>query len=530
MADDRRLRDSSGAASLVYALAETEGPRSGDDDPEFALVDLFEEDDGREPGTMVDGRYELVERLGAGGMGSVWRAHDFLLDIDVALKLVRSDKLQIVGRERLIREARATAAIQDPGVVIVHGFGISEGDGYIAMELLTGRTLEQILDDEGPLAATEAVRLTLPVIDALASAHAAGVVHRDVKPGNIMVVAGPAETLQPKLLDFGIAHQRRQAAQGRLTVTGQVLGTPCYMSYEQAAGRKDVDHRADIWSICCVLYELLAGIGPFDGDNYNAVLRAVLMDPPAPLPEAASNIDEELWAIIERGLEKEAERRWGSMKELGLALRRWLVRRGARTDIAGRTIVTSDFPAPDESVEMPTEPEPRLSAPRVATLAMPMVAPTMDDPGPTPAGLAITVPPPASPRQRLGLLGAGVALLALPLAVLGAQPTPSALDARLTGFTSDTVADLAAGEALSTLDEVDSPPSSPPPDEAREEEASEAHILEPVTQASPTVAAPVRVYRAKPPPVAHPEERSPRSGPRHLAGSGLPLPTAPRFR
>jgi eukaryotic-like serine/threonine-protein kinase len=255
------------------------------------------------------------------------------------------------------------------------------------------------------------------------------------------------------------------------------------------------------------------------------------MDPPAPLPDEASEVDEELWAIIERGLEKNAERRWGSMRELGLALRRWLVRRGERTDIAGRTIVTSDFPAPDEDLEVCSEPEARLKAPRVPTLAMPMVATTMDEP-PTPPALAITVPPPASPRERLGLMGAAVALLALPLAALGAQPTPSALDAHLTRFTSDAVANLSGTEALAAIEDDDAAPSPATDGSADDEPESDATTrLDPGTRSSPTVAAPVRGYRAKPsPPVAPPAEPTPRPAQRHLAGSSLPLPTAPRFR
>lgn len=514
-------------------MAEDRSPRSAPE-PSVALFDLFEdEDDGYGSGMLVDARFELMERLGAGGMGSVWSAHDHLLDVDVALKIVRADKLQIVGRERLIREARATAAIHHPAVVAVHGFGICDGAGYIAMERLEGRTLEQILDDEGALSAVGAVRLMIPIVDALAAAHAKGVIHRDVKPGNIMVVDAPDGTRQPKLLDFGIAHQRRQASRGRLTVTGQVLGTPCYMSYEQAAGKKEIDHRADVWSLCCVIYELVAGVGPFDGDNYNAVLRAVLMDPPVPLPDVASDVDEELWRIIERGLAKPAAKRWPSMKALGLALRRWLLEQGHRTDATGRSLITSDFT--DLAGDLPPpRPAPR-PAPRTPTLAMTFgELRTADDPGPPPSALAVSMRPPTRPRRHLGAIGGALALIALPVAAMGHRSTPAQVDAiepALSLFAAGVVPD---GRVDPEAPEVTTTPPATTIEEVTQEEAPDVERDGARTPApdEATARPPRRAVASPPPwaPTASSTER-PTLG-EHASGRGsrLPLPATPRFR
>ncbi len=279
-------------------------------------------------------------------MGVVWRARDCILDIDVALKRISRECLGPGGFRRLLVEARAAAAIAHPSIVTVHSLGTTDcGDPYVVMEMLEGETLDQVLDREGPMEPIQAVRTMLPIIDALAIAHDRGIIHRDIKSSNILVVRESDAHWRPKLLDFGIARMLEDESNTRLTVTGHVLGTPQFMSPEQAAGRSDVDHRTDIWGVSAVLYELLGGAAPFDGDNYNAVISAVLLDAPRSLA-SEHGVDAELWAIVERGLAKPRDDRWSTMRVLRRVLERWLHLCGCDTDITGRTLSVPDGTGP----------------------------------------------------------------------------------------------------------------------------------------------------------------------------------------
>jgi serine/threonine-protein kinase len=219
---------------------------------------------GRLPavGQLVAGRYRIERRLGEGGMGTVFLAHDLRLDIDVALKLIRSDLACTQARERLLEEARAAARVSHPSAVRVLDFVVDEeGCPFLVMEMLAGRSLADVLVD-GAFAPEEAVRLLLPIIGAAAAAHAEGIVHRDIKPDNILLVCG-AEGPTPKLVDFGVARLPEARSHRRLTQAGALIGSPEYMAPEQTEGRMDVDARADVWALCVVLYELVTGITLF---------------------------------------------------------------------------------------------------------------------------------------------------------------------------------------------------------------------------------------------------------------------------
>jgi serine/threonine-protein kinase len=288
-------------------------------------------------GSVLSGKYRLDALLGEGGMGAVWRATNLLLDLPVAIKLIRADLDRNALRARLQLEARSVAKVGHPAIVRIYDVGETElGDPFIVMELLHGDTLAQMLA-QGRLSAARAVQLVLPIIDACAVAHARGIVHRDLKPDNLLI-ALEDQRLQPKILDFGIAKLTDpRDADHRLTEIGTVVGSPDYMSPEQARGRDDVDYRTDIWSLCVVLYEAITGAGPFSASNYNALLRAIVEDEPKSLSDHAAG-DTQLWEILKKGLAKDRSQRHRSMAELGRELAAWLVSHGVQEDACGISV------------------------------------------------------------------------------------------------------------------------------------------------------------------------------------------------
>ena len=225
-------------------------------------------------GTTLDGRYALRSVLGRGGMGVVFAAEHVLTGRSVAVKLVRPELADDPRyAERLFREARAAASLQHPNVVDVLDMGTLEDGGlYLVLERLEGRDLANLLEEDGPLSVARTLALIDPVLDALQALHDKGIVHRDLKPSNVFVTRR-GEVEVPKLLDFGIA-KLRDGQSG--TTTGRILGTPWYMSPEQAAGDIDAGPAADVWAVGAMLFECLSGRVPFDGPTPTAVLMNVL--------------------------------------------------------------------------------------------------------------------------------------------------------------------------------------------------------------------------------------------------------------
>jgi eukaryotic-like serine/threonine-protein kinase len=312
---------------------------------------------------VIAGKYRLDTLLGEGGMGSVWRAFNLQLEAPVAIKLLRSDLDSVELGERLRVEARAAAKLVHPNIVRIFDIGESEtGEPFIVMELLDGESMRDILT-RGSLSPVNAVQLLLPVAEALALAHSRGVVHRDIKPDNVFI-ANVGDTLQPKLLDFGIAKVTSTASVGgaSITTTGTVLGSPEYMSPEQALGHSDIDPRSDIWSFCVVLYEALAGRTPFTDNTTQAILRAVVQDEPVPL-ELVAGVDAKLSGLVARGLSKDREGRPQSMFELGQALAAWLFEQGALEDATGAALEYKWLGRGNESAD--SSHGPGASAPRV---------------------------------------------------------------------------------------------------------------------------------------------------------------------
>jgi len=303
-------------------------------------------------------RYRLIRELGEGGMGVVWVAHSLVLGVDVAIKLIRAGRADPELASRMAREAQVTATLGHPAIVRVFDFGATErGDPFLVMELAHGETLASLIRREQRVEPKQALRLILPIIDGLRCAHERGIVHRDIKPENVFIARDALGRLQPKLLDFGIALLEEHSGVSRLTQLGEVLGSPEFMSPEQARGMGNVDLRTDIWALCVVLYNLLTGTVPFPGTNYNALMQAILHQRPTPILEHGVG-DRDLWQIIGKGLEKSKTKRWASMSELGEAIALWLFDNGVTEDIVGNSLKAMWLTATKPSVGSLADVEP----------------------------------------------------------------------------------------------------------------------------------------------------------------------------
>jgi serine/threonine protein kinase len=262
----------------------------------------------------IDGTYEIVAELGRGGMGVVYEARHARTGRRVAVKEIIGDGVDAKLLARFEREARATGAIETQHIapVIDIGKDAATGHPYMVMELLDGEDLQDRLVRAGPLAEPIALRVIAQACAGLARAHAAGVVHRDIKPANLYLARRDGEVVV-KVLDFGVARVKAPLAIDRrtLTVTGAMLGTPLYMAPEQVVGAKDLDHRADLWSLGVVLYELLAGVTPYEEiETVGALLVAICSQKPRPLRELAPGIGAATEAVVSRALEVDVARRY----------------------------------------------------------------------------------------------------------------------------------------------------------------------------------------------------------------------------
>ncbi|HEX4336178.1 MAG TPA: serine/threonine-protein kinase [Polyangiaceae bacterium] len=306
-------------------------------------------------GSVLAGKYRLDSILGEGSVGTVWQATNLLLDSPVAIKLTHAELAGPEFRARLQLEARAAAGLGHPAIVRVFDVGETNlGDLFIVMELLQGASLAQMIAG-GKLTAVRAVQIVLPIIDALAAMHARGIVHRDVKPDNLFISLED-RTVQPKILDFGIAKLSDSRGKvGDLNEKGMLIGSPEYMSPEQAMACDDIDFRTDIWSVCVALYEAMSGQTPFAMVSVEELFGAVAELEPASLAESG-DCDELLWEIIRIGLAKDRYARHASMAELGRALASWLVSHGVADDACGTSLESRWF-ADDPVRSFPSSPD-----------------------------------------------------------------------------------------------------------------------------------------------------------------------------
>ena len=292
------------------------------------------------------GRYELLDELGRGAMGVVYRARDPIIDRVVALKTI---DFALTGaaatsfEQRFFQEARAAGRLNHPNIVTIYDAGQADGVAYIAMEFLDGTSLRQILDEQPPLGLARAVETAGQVARGLAYAHEQGVIHRDIKPANIIVLRNK----RPKITDFGIA--RLSEADGR---SGERAGSPKYMAPEQIRADATIDGRADLFSLGAVLYEMLTGRAPFTGETVHEIMERVLgEDPPPPPSSVNARVPPELDAIVMRMLSKRPADRFPSARSLFRELRRVeerLEERTTREAADEAEVVAAVAPMPSE--------------------------------------------------------------------------------------------------------------------------------------------------------------------------------------
>lgn len=382
------------------------------------------------------GNYRLKRLLGKGGFGHVWEAEDTVMDRVVALKLLKSDYSENEKfRQRLFREAHAAGRLHEPHVVPIHQCGEIDGQLYIDMRLVDGKDLEVVLSREGPLGPARAVAVVRQIAAALDAAHNAGLIHRDVKPANILLTDDDFACL----LDFGLANA---ASDAKLTTTGFTLGTYAYMAPERFSARGEIDSRTDVYALACVLYECLTGSRPYSGDM-PALINAHLTEPiPRPSrhgPGIPSAFDD----VIACGMAKNAADRYASAGKLALAAQLALTTRGqVQAETIAASTPFSDQAAARPDTELAGNGSPRVFAPgvrqRVGTREFAARWPNPHGTGDTPYADHLHVPPP--PDRKFGhgrlVLVAGAAIAFVTAALIAAllilrnnQASPSTSDA-----------------------------------------------------------------------------------------------------
>ena len=346
--------------------------------------------------------YELGELIGRGGFAEVYRIQDRWLKRELALKVLRPELTfaeNLLNRFR--REAETVAALRHPSIVPIYDIGEAEGLLYIIMPMITGESLKALLQREGPRPARETSRILLEAADALGAAHEAGVIHRDIKPENIML-EGKGRRVQ--LMDFGISKAIDSGEGSGLTSTGILVGTPHYMSPEQAAGDSSLDHRSDQYSLAVVGYQMLTGELPFDGESTRAILFQQMVGNAKSLRDMVPDIPANVAFAVERAMSKEPGDRYADMEAFAEA-----IRSSDSLVQTEETRISAGVPAPVPPPPPPAPPT-RSRAPRprwlvpmvsvVGVVAVAAIALALLQPTPAPATQAAT--PPVADSQRAG--------------------------------------------------------------------------------------------------------------------------------
>ena len=372
--------------------------------------------------TEIAGRYQVVKKLGAGAFGTVYKARDKVLGRMVAIKTIRLEGLAAAGAsieelmDRFQREAQVSAQLKHPNIVTIYDIGEKDGLSYLAMEFIDGVGLERVIAEEKRLSVERAASLGAQVADALDFAHKHNVVHRDIKPANIMVEAGD----RVKVTDFGIAKVTN--AQDHLTVTGTLLGTPSYMSPEQARGLQ-IDGRSDLFAVGCVIYEMVTGRKAFRGESITGLIFKIITEEPPPITDP--EVPPELVRIITRALAKTPEGRYQNGAELAADLKA-LTQPSATPTIRQAELATTPMPAPPapDLPALPTQvlPSTQVAPPTAAGRPPAATAPVIaarPAARPSPAPPKAPPPPPARRSNALAIVLGLLALGVLGLAVVG---------------------------------------------------------------------------------------------------------------
>jgi serine/threonine-protein kinase len=474
-----------------------------------------------EPGTVLAGKYRIVEQLGRGGMGTVWLAEHLVLGSNVALKVIDyqagvDDSVQ----RRFLQEAQAAAKLGSSNVVQIFDYGIDDGVPYIVMERLVGETLGSRLKREPVLLPEFAARIFAQIARAVQKAHDSGIVHRDLKPDNVFLVT-EEEGVTAKVLDFGIAKAAPNADRAHeTTATGVLLGSPLYMSPEQAHGAKVLDHRSDLWSLAVMAFECMTGRVPFRGQGWGELVAQICRDRP-PVPSTVRPVPEGFDAWFARAAERDPARRFQSCRELIDALRLVLL------PAAGAVRFMSSEPPPpapaDSGRASPADPtldlQKQRRGPSPAPDAHDTIATTLRS---TTGPVAASDRPSERPKRRWLAAVAISALVGIGAALMWRKQEPARA-----------IEDAASAARPPDRHSSSAPVSMPPPTPAERTtgepvkvEAS-GKVGSSATAAPPPVASSARASRTKAPALRPQGERRPTVARPSSAGGAPPATAAP---
>jgi serine/threonine-protein kinase len=486
------------------------------------------------PGDIIEGKYRIVRLLGEGGMGAVYAGENIRIRHKVAIKVLHAGiatNKDVVARFE--REAQAAGHIGSEHIVEVLDLGdLGDGERFMVMEFLEGESLAQRLEKSRRIAPQDLFRIALQLFTGLRDAHAAGIIHRDLKPDNVFLLrqrGGVRDFV--KIVDFGIS-KFQVDAHSSATRTGSVLGTPAYMSPEQARGSRGIDHRTDLYAAGVILYECLTGSLPFDGETANEVLFKVVLEEPKPIEELAPDLDPTMVAIVKKAMARDPEQRYQSATEVQQALLEWAGAAGvapANLTLSGIDgIVTSGASASVLQSRAHFTPAGSLAAPEQPPAADGRVSVQV-----TPATPAITAVSPHGPTLGSWATSGGDAPIApkrrrgLVLGLLGATAAISLLAAgawifthRTTLSVEPTPADTATSVASAPEKAETLAPPAPPPKAQPAKPAIEPALPEATASTS-------AVPSASTAPAAPGKAASSKAGRGHKSASGARPPTEP---